>query len=184
MINNMLREERSPYGQGPTLQLSVTGHLGLSTQVTFCTYTIILALPTFVQLPTTVPLILLFHFSLSEKISNLTDQLREENKKLSEMEKVKSLNKRRLKSRCWKKQVLPSGSKQDFYYCDKAGLHSSSSNNNTMTLIHMLTTCQAYPVCRPSYSNLKMGIIREKDSLLDVQTVRPFPGSVESESAF
>ena len=40
MITDKLGEEMSLWGQGSTLQLSIVGQQGLSTLVTFCTWTI------------------------------------------------------------------------------------------------------------------------------------------------
>lgn len=41
MTSNMLGEERSLWGQGPTLQLSVARHPVLSALVTFCTWPVV-----------------------------------------------------------------------------------------------------------------------------------------------
>lgn len=78
-----------------------------------------------------------------EEISNLTNQLREGKKNLSEMEKVKKQieqEKTEVQMTLEEAEVLPLGSKEGFYHCDKAEDQHSSNNNNTMTFIQVLTT--------------------------------------------
>ena len=71
---------------------------------------------------------------LSEEISNLINQLREGDKKLSETEKVNKQveqEKAEVQVALEEAEVLPSGGKEGFYHCDEAGLHSGSNDSNT-----------------------------------------------------
>ena len=72
-----------------------------------------------------------------EEISNLTNQVREGKKNLSKMEKVKKQieqEKNEVHMALEEAEVLPLGSKEDFYHCDRAEDLHSSNPTSTMTL--------------------------------------------------
>ena len=81
-----------------------------------------------------VPFTNFVFLSSPEEISNLTNQVREGKKNLSKMEKVKKQieqEKNEVQMALEEAEVLPLGSKEDFYHCDSAeDLHS---NNTTST---------------------------------------------------
>lgn len=85
--------------------------------------------------------------SSPEEISNLTNQVREGKKNLSEMEKVKKRieqEKTEVQVALEEAEVLRPGSKGGLCQCDKTGdllsSNNSSSNNKMTLLLRVLTT--------------------------------------------
>ena len=83
-----------------------------------------------------VPFTNFVFLSSPEEISNLTNQVREGKKNLSKMEKVKKQieqEKTEVQMALEEAEVLPLGSKEDFYHCDSVeDLHSNTTTTVTL----------------------------------------------------